>query len=107
MIRGVRRDKISLPLSVVPIPAFLYHNETIFTFSKKISFTGDERETPLLDRFRWARQGRLSACRTGGREVGGVQKYRRGWVIAYLSVEWLGRSGRPLAEPLGVRPESV
>ncbi len=26
---------------------------------------------------------------------------------AYLWVEWLGRSGRQLAEPLGVRAESV
>jgi len=53
-------------------------------------------------------------CRTEGVSLEGVggggrrpELCRVGESIVYLWVEWLGHSGRQLAQPLGVRPESV
>ena len=73
MIRSAHRGKISLSLSVVPIPAFFYHNETIFTFSKVISLSGDGRENPLLTRFPWTLRGRLSAWEHAQADRGGMR----------------------------------
>jgi hypothetical protein len=58
----------------------------------------------LIERVCQAEGVRVESVAGGSRRAK-LCRVREG--IAYLWVEWLGRSGRKLAEPLGVRPESV
>jgi len=58
----------------------------------------------LIERVSQAEGVRKESVGGGGRKSE-LCRVREG--IAYLWVEWLGRSGRQLAEPLGVRAESV
>ncbi len=66
------------------------------------------RREIILERVlaRVCRAGRVRSEELGGggrRAV--VSRVREG--VAYLWVEWLGRSGRQVAQVLGIRPESV
>ncbi len=68
---------------------------------------GSSRAGPLkhlIERVCRVEGVRVESVEGGGRRAE-LCRVREG--IAYLWVEWLGRSGRQLAEPLGVRPESV
>ncbi len=58
----------------------------------------------LIERVCQVESVRVESVKGGGRRVE-LCRVREG--IAYLWVEWLGWSGRQLAVPLGVRPESV
>jgi len=58
----------------------------------------------LIERVCQVERVRVESVEGGGRRAE-LCRVREG--IAYLWVEWLGRSGRQLAVPLGVRPESV
>jgi len=58
----------------------------------------------LIDRVGQAEGVHVGSVKGGGRRVE-LCRVREG--IAYLWMESQGRSGRRLAEPLGVRPESV
>ncbi len=58
----------------------------------------------LIDRVCQAEEVRVGSVKGGGRRVE-LCRVREG--IAYLWMEMLGWSGRQLAEPLGMRPESV
>lgn len=58
----------------------------------------------LIDRVCQAEGVRVVSVKGVGRRV---ELCRVREVIAYLWMEMLGRSGRHLAEPLGVRPDSL
>ncbi len=58
----------------------------------------------IIERVCQVERVRVESVDGGGRRAE-LCRVREG--IAYLWVEWLGRSGRQLAVPLGVRPESV
>ncbi len=58
----------------------------------------------LIERVSQAEGVRVESVEGGGRRAE-LCRVREG--IAYLWVEWLGRSGWQLVVPLGVRPESV
>ncbi len=58
----------------------------------------------LIERVCQVERVGVEAVEGGGRRAE-LCRVREG--VAYLWVEWLGRTGRQLAVPLGVRPESV
>ena len=65
---------------------------------------GEMTLVSVLEQVCQAEGVRAEELTRGGRRAA-VSRVREG--IAYLGVEWLGRSGRQVAQALGVRPESV